>query len=127
MADTGRPGIARVSLEQVLAWSPDWIVTQDPAFRRHAGIDPVWRTLPAVREGRLLFAPSLPFGWVDGPPSVNRLLGVAWLAQALRTGSGSTDPAGRARTIELARHFHDRFYGLAPAADAVGRWLDGSA
>jgi len=35
--------------------------------------------LRAVRERRLVQAPGLPFGWVDSPPSVNRLLGLMWL------------------------------------------------
>jgi iron complex transport system substrate-binding protein len=27
-----------------------------------------------------LVAPASPFGWVEEPPSVNRLLGLAWLS-----------------------------------------------
>jgi len=29
-----------------------------------------------VRTGRVHLAPRLPFGWVDLPPSVNRLIGL---------------------------------------------------
>ncbi len=35
--------------------------------------------LRAVRDGHAYVAPSLPFGWIEEPPSVNRLLGLAWL------------------------------------------------
>ena len=34
----------------------------------------------AVREGHALIAPAHPFGWIEEPPSINRLLGLAWLS-----------------------------------------------
>jgi iron complex transport system substrate-binding protein len=34
-----------------------------------------------VRAGRVHLSPKLPFGWVDFPPSVNRLIGLWWLAK----------------------------------------------
>ena len=39
-----------------------------------------WQTVRAVRDGHVWFAPPLPFGWVEEPPSLNRLLGLAWLS-----------------------------------------------
>lgn len=115
-------GVARVSIEQVLAWAPDWVLTQDRSFYRRAGADPAWRALAAVREGRLLLAPSLPFGWVDGPPSVNRLLGVQWLAACLH---GEPGAAAQARAVDAARRFHALFYGATPSPQQVQGWLDG--
>ncbi|MFT3664084.1 ABC transporter substrate-binding protein [Piscinibacter sp.] len=124
VAVTGRAGVARVSMEQVLGWSPDWVLTQDRNFHRLARGDAPWRTLPAVREGRLLLAPELPFGWLDGPPSVNRLLGVKWLAAQLRRG---TAPARAAldESVDEALRFHALFYGVTPPREAVQGWLDG--
>ncbi len=75
----GAGSLASLSPEQALAWDPDWVVGIHPDFPAHARRDPVWRSLRAVRDGRLALAPSLPYGWVDFPPSVNRLLGLAWL------------------------------------------------
>lgn len=75
----GAGGLAQVSAEQVLAWDPDWVIAADPRFFATAPADPVWGTLRAVRTGRLVLAPSAPYGWIDAPPSVNRLLGLVWL------------------------------------------------
>jgi iron complex transport system substrate-binding protein len=128
VADTGRPGLARVSLEQVLAWNPDWVLTQDRHFQRLARQDPGWRSLAAVREGRLLLAPALPFGWLDGPPSVNRLLGIPWLASHLRLARPALPgTALQQQVVDDARRFHALFYGPTPAREAVQGWLDGSA
>lgn len=75
----GAGGLAQVSAEQVLAWDPDWIIAADSRFFAAAEADPVWGTLRAVRTGRIVLSPALPFGWIDAPPSVNRLLGLVWL------------------------------------------------
>jgi iron complex transport system substrate-binding protein len=39
--------------------------------------------LRAVHERRVFLSPNNPFGWVDSPPGINRLLGVRWLAGRL--------------------------------------------
>lgn len=60
--------LARVSMEQLLQWDPQVIVTQDAAFARRVRTDPLWRDISAVRTGRVHCAPALPFGWLDSPP-----------------------------------------------------------
>jgi iron complex transport system substrate-binding protein len=72
-------GIANASLEQVLTWRSDTIVTLDPRFTGEAIERPQWAVVPAVAEKRVFLAPSLPFGFVDAPPSINRLIGLTWL------------------------------------------------
>jgi iron complex transport system substrate-binding protein len=78
-ASLGRGGLVQVSLEQVLAWIPDVIVTIDPNFHASLRNDPLWRGVPAVKDGRVYLAPNAPFGWVDFPPGLNRILGLRWL------------------------------------------------
>ena len=75
----GAGSLAQLSAEQALAWEPDWVIGMDPEFPAFAATDPVWRNLKAVQSGRLVLSPSLPYGWVDFPPSINRLLGLLWL------------------------------------------------
>lgn len=108
-------GLARVSREQILVWAPGTIVTQYPEFHALAREDAFWRRLPAVRAGRLLLAPSAPFGWLDGPPGVNRLLGVRWLSHHLRPETTPVDWIG------FAREFHALFYGHAPTREELAR------
>ncbi|MBK1661831.1 ABC transporter substrate-binding protein [Paracraurococcus ruber] len=102
----GGGGLATISAEQVLAWNPDWVIAMDPAFPGFARQDPVWGSLGAVRAGRLALVPALPHGWVDFPPSVNRLLGLAWLPVLF----GAAPADGLAETVaELyALLFHRR-------------------
>ena len=79
----GHKGIAQVSLEQLLIWQPDYLLAQDPEFVELAHTAPQWQTLNAVQSGQVYCAPKSPFGWLDGPPGVNRLLGVLWLMALL--------------------------------------------
>src|SRR5688572_26561107 len=71
-----RGGLANVSIEQVLLWNPDVIVTIDQDFAATVRNDPTWSAVKAVRDGRVHLSPKLPFGWVDFPPGVNRLIGL---------------------------------------------------
>ena len=79
--------VGRVSREQVAAWDPEAIVTLDSAFARAALADPFWARGRSGRPRRLLLVPDLPFGWVDRPPSINRLLGCAWLGAGDRAAA----------------------------------------
>lgn len=58
-----------------------------------------------VHDGHAYVAPSEPFGWVAEPPSINRLLGVAWL----RGG----DP------LTLATLFNAGVYGRVLTSDQL--------
>ena len=69
-----------MSPEQVIVADPDTIVTWDPTFYDRVWQDPLWADIAAVREGRVYLSPTLPFGWVDRPPSINRMIGLKWLA-----------------------------------------------
>ncbi|MFD1333028.1 iron ABC transporter substrate-binding protein [Methylopila musalis] len=113
----GGTGLARVSPEQILGWNPDAVVTIDQRFATRAKTDPIWSGIKAVRDGRVYAAPSLPFGWLDAPPAVNRLIGLRWLASALY-GGGSSDDL-RAET----KRFYALFYGVALGEPELDRLL----
>lgn len=117
-AAQGAGALARVSLERLLVWAPDAIVSQYPEFVALARRDSLWQSLAAVREGRLFLAPERPFGWLDGPPSVNRLIGVRWLRRILGGASPAQD------WIEEAEEFHRLFYGHVPTRAQLVRSLE---
>lgn len=93
-----------VTLDQVRGWQPDVILTSNPDFSRAALADPRWQDLKAVQGRRVYRAPLDPFGWIDEPPSVNRLIGIKWLVSVLYPASGGEDMR------KAARDFYARFY-----------------
>ena len=45
--------------------------------------DPAWAGMAAVAANRIYLSPGLPFGWIDRPPSLNRLIGLRWASARL--------------------------------------------
>jgi iron complex transport system substrate-binding protein len=71
--------LVSMSIEEVLDLDPDIILTWDRQFYDQVYTNPLWAPVRAVKERRVYFAPSAPFGWIDRPPSINRLMGLKWL------------------------------------------------
>jgi iron complex transport system substrate-binding protein len=104
-ADDGT-AIGRVSLEQVLRWDPDVILALSPAFLTELRRQPLWQSLRAVRQNRVFLVPAQPFGWIDGPPGVNRVVGLRWLARQLYPQLFPEDLG------PFVRQFFQLFYGV---------------
>jgi iron complex transport system substrate-binding protein len=84
-AGTGR-GWNRVGFEQIAAWDPDWVFVvsyhQDvDSLARSLRDDPAWRSLAAVRAGRLAAFPVDYYSWDQ--PDLRWVLGLRWLATRL--------------------------------------------
>ena len=114
-----RGGLATVSIEQVLLWDPDVIVTIDQDFAATVRNDPAWSAVKAVRDGRVHLSPKMPFGWVDFPPSVNRLIGLWWLGKILYPERFPED------LLPLTRDFYRRFYHVTPTDAQIEQVLTG--
>jgi iron complex transport system substrate-binding protein len=119
VADGTRGGLANVSIEQVLLWNPEIIVTIDHDFAANVLSDPAWAPVAAVRARRVHLSPKLPFGWVDFPPTVNRLIGLWWLARILYPDLFPEDLRA------LTRAFYTRFYHVTPTDTQIDRVLAG--
>jgi iron complex transport system substrate-binding protein len=78
VAPDGTGTFRTASIEAIRTLDPDIIVLADPGARDVLTTAP-WASLRAVHDGHAYIAPSVPFGWIEEPPSINRLLGVAWL------------------------------------------------
>ncbi len=110
-------GMEKVSLEQIIAYDPEVIVSNDPQFEAAVHGDPRWQKIRAVAEHRVWTVPRSPFNWIDRPPSATRLLGVQWLAARFYP---------QAYAIDLrreVREFHRLFMGIDPSSADLDRWL----
>ena len=79
LAPEGQGWFRAASIDDIARLDPDVLIFGDPAMHNVLAHSDVWRRVRAVRDGHAFIAPSLPFGWIEEPPSVNRLLGLAWL------------------------------------------------
>ena len=78
VAPDGTGTFRPATTQPIATLDPDIIVLADPAAKGVLA-SPAWAGLRAVRQGHAMIAPAEPFGWVEEPPSINRLLGLAWL------------------------------------------------
>jgi iron complex transport system substrate-binding protein len=110
-------GLASVSADEVIAWNPDVILMQErPAYDAFIRGEE-WKTVKAVHDGRVFLVPGAPFGWVEEPPSVNRLIGVRWIAALLYPDRFPEDIAG------IVRDFYRTFYQVEPTNTQINTLL----
>jgi iron complex transport system substrate-binding protein len=103
-APLGRSHATRISRDQLLAWNPDIIIAQYPRFYDTLRRDRFWRRLSAVRNNKVYLEPESPFGWIDDPPGVNRLIGLSWLSALFYPEPTHEELRG------MVCEFYDRFY-----------------
>jgi iron complex transport system substrate-binding protein len=120
----GQSGLVRSSMEQVLVADPEIILTWDRNFFDKVYKDPLWAGIRAVREKRVYLAPTAPFGWIDRPPSLNRIIGLKWVG-----GLFYPDQLGE-DLRETTRTFYRLFYHVNPSdaeLDTLIAWSKGQA
>ncbi|KLU59092.1 iron-dicitrate transporter substrate-binding subunit [Peptococcaceae bacterium CEB3] len=103
----GGAGMSAVSLEQVLKWNPDVILSwnhEQGSYYPGILTDPAWHSLKAVQTKRVYEIPDAPFNWFDRPPSVNRLIGLKWLGNLLYP------QVYRYNMVAEAQSFYRNFY-----------------
>ena len=72
-----------VDMEQILNWNPDVILfAPDSVYDTMAG-DAAWQGVTAIQNGAYYEVPMGPYNWMGFPPSVQRLLGMLWMAKVL--------------------------------------------
>ncbi|MFZ1105833.1 MAG: iron ABC transporter substrate-binding protein [Hyphomicrobiaceae bacterium] len=124
MQAAGQRGLVRASMEQVIAADPEIVLTWDRNFFARVYHDPLWTGIKAVRDRRVYLAPTAPFGWIDRPPSLNRVIGLKWLS-----GLFYPDKLGQ-DLRETTRSFYRLFYHVDPSdteLDTLIAWSKGHA
>jgi len=80
-----------IDLEQLLIWNPDVILFAPGSIYQSAGKDAAWQQLNAIKNGTYYEVPFGPYNWVGFPPSVQRYLGMMWMAELLYPDTAQYD------------------------------------
>ncbi|GLP88527.1 iron ABC transporter substrate-binding protein [Tritonibacter mobilis] len=120
VADDGgaSKGLVNASMEQLIVANPDTVVTWDPNFFASVFDDPMWQGIDAVQRGRVYLSPTAPFGWIDRPPSLNRMIGLHWMAGLLYPDRWQGD------LREDTRAFYKLYYHVDLADEELERLLE---
>ncbi|MDK2821623.1 MAG: iron complex transport system substrate-binding protein [Clostridia bacterium] len=116
-------GRENISIEQLLLWDPDFILmnsdfTNDDKNSITKIIRNEWQILNAVKNGNVYKIPQYPFNWFDRPLSVNRIIGIKWVANVLYPDIYKID-------IEKeVKNFYRKFYFYELSDEKVMEILD---
>lgn len=109
----GIVGQSLVSLEQIIQWNPDYIIrnTTYTEANPNGGAEaimnnPDWSGINAVKDKNVYQTPALPNNWIDRGPTVNRVIGVKWLAKLFYPDRVTFD------VRQDAKEFFSLFYNL---------------
>ena len=72
-----------VDMEQILNWNPDVILFAPDSIYDTVADDAAWQGVTAIQNGAYYEVPMGPYNWMGFPPSVQRLLGMLWMAKVL--------------------------------------------
>ena len=95
----------QVSIEQVISWNPDVIITTDPEFYAKVYNDSNWANINAVKNHEVYLSPQSPFKWFDRPVGANMIIGVPWTAKVIYP-----DQYSDIDMISVTKEFYSDFY-----------------
>ena len=95
----------QVSMEQIIKWNPDVIITTNPTFYAKVYNDSDWASINAVKNHDVYLSPQSPFKWFDRPVGANMIIGVPWTAKCIYP-----DQYGDIDMISTTQEFYSEFY-----------------
>ena len=93
-----------IDMEQLLIWNPEVIFFAPDSIYDSVGTEDAWQQLDAVKNGSYYEVPFGPYNWMGFPPSVNRYMGMIWMAQLLYPDTAQYD------MYEETAKYYDLFY-----------------
>lgn len=109
-----------VDMEQILAWDPDFIIFAPNSVYKTAAEDPTWQTLTAIQSGNYVEVPFGPYNWMGFPPSVQRYLGMMWMAKVLYPEAADYD------LYEEVHNYYDLFYHCDLSEEQFSKLIENS-
>ena len=94
----------QIDMEQLLIWNPEVILFAPDSVYDTVATDDAWMELDAIKNGSYYEVPFGPYNWMGFPPSVNRYLGMIWMAQLLYPETAQYD------MYEEAAQYYELFY-----------------
>ena len=111
----GSRTFAKLGIDEVRALAPSVVVLADGKAGQPGS--PLRQALPAAT---FLVDPGIPFGWLESPPSLNRLVGLIWLAARLHPDRVQASPSD----LQNAWHL---LFGMTVPIEELGKAMQTSS
>ena len=93
-----------VDMEQILNWNPSFVIFAPGSIYSTVADNENWQTIPAIKDGKYYEVPFGPYNWMGFPPSVQRILGMQWMAKVLYPEAADYD------MYEVTQTYFQLFY-----------------
>ena len=93
-----------VDMEQILLWNPDVILFAPGSIYADVESREEWESITAIKDGAYYEVPFGPYNWMGFPPSVQRFLGMMWMAKVLYPEAADYD------LYEEVKEYYSLFY-----------------
>lgn len=110
-----------VSMEMVLSWNPDVIITSSSEFYDTVYSNQLWQNITAVKNKQVYLTPQDPFNWFESPPGANTIIGIPWTAKVLYP-----DKFKNMDLKNLTKEFYSDFYHYNLSDDQVSNIITSS-
>ena len=107
-----------VSIEQVIKWNPDVIITTSPEFYNSVYNDSNWASIKAVKNHQVFLSPQSPFKWFDRPTGSNRIIGLPWTAKVIYP-----EQYKDIDMVQTTKEFYSKFYHVELSDDEARQIL----
>jgi len=114
-------GEVPVTMEQVIKWNPEVIITTDATFYNSIYSNSNWKDIDAVKNKQVYLSPTSPFKWFDRPPGANCIIGIPWTAKVIYP-----DKFQDINLKEATKEFYKEFYSIDLSDEQVNSILKGS-
>lgn len=111
----------QVSIEQVISWNPDVIITTNPEFYSNVYSDSNWAQINAVKNKEVYLAPQSPFKWFGRPVGANMIIGLPWTAKVIYP-----EQYNDLDMVSTTKEFYSSFYHYDLSDDEARNILLGS-
>lgn len=115
---SSKGGGNEISQEELLALNPDVIIFGPGSIYDSVAENPAFAELKAIKEGKYVEVPSVPYNWVGFPPSVNRFMGAQWLGKLFYPEVFDYD------LKERITEYFDLFYGYELSEDEYNMFVE---
>ncbi len=110
-----------VSMEMIISWNPDVIITSSSEFYNTVYTNQLWQNITAVQDRQVYLVPQDPFNWFESPPGANTIIGIPWTAKVLYP-----DKFKDLDLKNLTMEFYSDFYHYNLTNDQVSKILSSS-
>ena len=109
-----------VDMEQILNWNPAAVIFAPGSIYSTVAGNENWQTIPAIKDGKYYEVPFGPYNWMGFPPSVQRILGMQWMAKVLYPEAADYD------MYEVTQTYFQLFYHCDLTIDQYNALVDNS-